>query len=273
MKTDPNSLKILHAGALRKPIKECIHILWGKYPNLKVELDYAGSRACANAVAEGKIVDVIALADYQVFSDILIPRFVDTCFAFATDQMVLAFDEFSIDSDKINSLNWMDVLLSNPAIKYALSDYRLDPCGYRTLMLWQLAEKYYTKPGLYHNLVNGTSSLYSKSFDLAVALMEGKIDYGFEYRSVAKQMNLQFIHFPAEINLSDPRLTDCYARAKVVIEGNSPGMKTEILGAPIEFAVSIPKNSNQKKIAQDFIEILTGPRGEGILEANGLIPC
>ncbi len=273
MKNDPNSLKILHAGALRKPIKECIHILWEKYPSLKVELDYAGSRACANAVAEGKIVDVIALADYQVFKDILIPRFVDNCFIFATDQMVLAFDEFSPDGDKINSLNWMDVLLSNPAIKYALSNYRLDPCGYRTLMLWQLAEQYYARPGLYRNLVNGANNLYTKSLDLAMALMEGRVDYGFEYRSVAKQMNLQFINFPAEINLSDPRLADCYARAKVVIEGNTPGLKTEILGAPIEFAVSIPKNSNQKKIARDFIEILTGSRGEGILENNGLIPC
>lgn len=273
MKTDPNALKILHAGALRKPIKECIHILWEKNPDLKVELDYAGSRACAKAVAEGKIVDVIALADYQVFTDILIPRFVETSFVFATDQMVLAFDEFSTDSDRINGQNWMDVLLGNPTIKYARSDHRLDPCGYRTLMLWQLAELFYNRPGLFQALENGWSNLYPKSLDLAVSLMEGKIDYGFEYLSVAKQMNLQYIQFPAEINLSDPRKADYYARAKVVIEGNYPGLETEILGAPIEFAVSIPKNSNQKELAQEFIEILTGPRGEEILEANGLIPC
>lgn len=77
MIANPHALKILHAGALRKPIKECIHILWEKYPELKVELDYAGSRACAKAVAEGKVVDVIALADYKVFNDILVPKFID----------------------------------------------------------------------------------------------------------------------------------------------------------------------------------------------------
>ncbi|MBF7082544.1 extracellular solute-binding protein [Desulfallas sp. Bu1-1] len=273
MKTDPDALKILHAGALRKPIKECIHILWEKYPGLKVELDYAGSRACARAVAEGKVVDVIALADYKVFNDILIPKFVDTSFVFATDQMVLAFDEFSTDSHKINEQNWMDVLLGNNSIKYARSDHRLDPCGYRTLMLWQLAEDYYRRPGLYNLLENNWSNLYPKSLDLAVALMEGKIDYGFEYLSVAKQMNLQYILFPPEINLSDPRFAGFYARAKVIIEGNYPGLETEITGAPIEFAVAIPKNSNQKELAQEFIDILTGPRGEEILEQNGLIPC
>ena len=273
MKTDPNALKILHAGALRKPIKDCIHILWEKYPDLKIELDYAGSRACASAVAEGKIVDVIALADYQVFNDILIPRFVDTSFVFATDQIVLAFDEFSTDSNQINEQNWMDVLLGNATIKYARSDHRLDPCGYRTLMLWQLAEHYYARPGLYQALENGWSNLYPKSLDLAVSLMEGKIDFGFEYLSVAKQMDLPFIQFPPEINLSDPRHADYYARAKVIIEGSYPGLESEICGAPIEFAVSIPKNSNQKELALEFIEILTGPRGEEILEANGLIPC
>lgn len=273
MKHNPDSFKVLHAGALRKPMKECIHILLEKYPELKVELDYAGSRACARAVAEGKIVDVIALADYKVFDDILIPRFVDTSFVFATDQMVLAFDEFSTGSEIINQDNWMDVLLNSDQVKYARSDHHLDPCGYRTLMLWQLAEKYYNRPGLYRLLEDNWSNIYPKSFDLAAALLQGQVDYGFEYLSVAKQLNLRYIQFPPEINLSDPRLADYYARAKVVIKGSYPGLDTEITGAPIEFSVAIPKNSNQKELAQEFIDILTGHRGEEILEQNGLIPC
>lgn len=273
MKRNLNSFKVLHAGALRKPMKECIHVLREKYPDLEVELEYAGSRACARAVAEGKIVDVIALADYKLFNEILIPRFVDTSFVFATDQMVLAFDEFSVDSDKINEENWMDVLLGSDKLKYGRSDHHLDPCGYRTLILWQLAEKFYNRPGLYKLLEDNWSNVYPKSFDLAVALLQGKIDYGFAYLSVTRQMNLRYIQFPPEINLSDPRLADYYAQAKVIVEGSYPGLDTEIVGAPIELAVAIPKNSNQKKLAQEFIDILTGPRGEEILEQNGLIPC
>lgn len=273
MKKRADALKILHAGALRKPVKECIHILWQKYPGLPVELEYSGSRACAKAVAAGKIVDVIALADYRVFNDLLIPQYVDTSFVFAVDQMVLAFDEFAPDAGIISEQNWMDILPGNPDIRYARSDHRLDPCGYRTMMLWQLAEVYYQKPGLYRRLEDGWSNLYPKSLDLAVALMQGKVDYGFEYLSVARQMGLQYIQFPPEINLSDPRFADSYARARVVIEGSYPELETEITGAPIEFSVAIPRNSNQKELAQEFINILTGPLGEKVLEDNGLIPC
>ncbi len=273
MNKHSDALKILHAGALRKPMKECIHILRESYPGLPVELEYAGSRACAKAVAAGKKADIIALADYKVFHDLLIPDFVDTSFVFATDQMVLAYDEFSPAGRTINESNWMDVLLNVPGIKYARSDHRLDPCGYRTLMLWQLAEEYYQLPGLYRQLENGWSNLYPKSLDIAMALMEGKIDYGFEYLSVSRQMGFAYVQFPPEINLSDPRFADRYAQAKVVIEGNYPGLETEITGAPIEFAVAIPKNSHQKELAREFIEILTGPRGEKMLEDNGLIPC
>lgn len=269
----PGALKILHAGALRKPIKECIHMLRESYPGLPVELEYAGSRACAKAVAAGKTADIIALADYKVFYDLLIPDFVDTPSVFATDQMVLAYDEFSPASRTINESNWMDVLLNVSGIKYARSDHRLDPCGYRTLMLWQLAEEYYNLPGLYRQLENGWSNLYPKSLDIAMALMEGKIDYGFEYLSVTRQMGFAYVRFPPEINLSDPRFADRYARVEVVIEGNYPGLETRITGAPIEFAVAIPKNSHQKELAGEFIDILTGPRGEKVLEDNGLIPC
>lgn len=276
MKRNPDSFKIIHAGALRKPMKECIHLLKEKYPDLKVELEYAGSRTCARAVAEGKIVDVIALADYKVFNQILIPRFVDTSFVFATDQMVLAFDEFSVDSDKINEHNWMDILLEGDWLKYGRSDHRQDPCGYRTLMLWQLAEKYYDRPGLYAALEEKWSDMFPKSIDLAAALIQGKVDYGFMYRSVARQMGLNYIRFPREINLSDPRLADYYAQAEVNIEDCYPAMDTmdaKICGAPIEFAVAIPRNSNLKDIAREFVELLTGPEGEKILEQNGLIPC
>lgn len=273
MKTDLNSFKVLHAGALRKPIKECIHILKQIYPELNIELDYAGSRVCAKAVSEGRVVDVIALADYRLFDDMLIPRFVDTSFVFATDQMVLAFDEFSIDSGIINSENWMDVLTDNEKIRFVRSDHNLDPCGYRTLMLWQLAETYYNKPELGKLLNNSCYKVYPKSLDIAMALLEGKVDYGFSYLSVTKQMNLQYIQFPVEINFSDPRLASYYAKAKVVVEGSYAALETEIVGAPIEFAIAIPKNSNQKEIAQQFIDILTGPQGEKILEENGLIPC
>lgn len=267
-----STFNILHAGALRKPVKELIHILMERYPQLKVRIEYAGSRSCAKAVAEGKRVDILILADHKLFHDMLMPRYVDKYFIFATDQIVLGYDEFSAGGQLVNDENWPDVLLEQ-GVKYARSDHQLDPCGYRTLMLWQLAERYYRRANLYRQLEDNWSHLYPKSIDVAVALMEGKIDYGFIYLSVAKQMGLQYISLPAEINLSDPRLADHYAQAQVVVEGERRGSQVQIHGTPIEFAVAIPVQSVQKEVAQAFISLLTGPIGEEILERNGLIPC
>lgn len=268
----PKTFNILHAGALRKPVRELMHILMERYPQLKVSIEYAGSRSCAKAVVEGRKVDVLILADHKLFHDMLIPRHVDKYYIFATDQIVLGYDEFSAGGQLVSNENWPDILLKQ-GVKYARSDHQLDPCGYRTLMLWQLAEKYYQRANLYRQLEDNWSNLYPKSIDVAVALMEGKIDYGFIYLSVAKQMGLQYISLPAEINLSDPRLAEYYAGAQVDVEGDHRGLKVQIHGSPIEFAVAIPHHTFHKEIAEEFISLLTSSVGEEILECNGLIPC
>ena len=266
-------LKILHAGALRKPMKECVHLFWEQWPDVEVRLDYAGSRACAQAFLDGKDADVIALADPHVFDDFLVPEHVDVFFVFATDQMVLAYDEFSYHSSKINHENWMDVLLQDD-VSFARSDHNLDPCGYRTLMVWQLAERYYTKEGLFEKLNHRCKpgQIFAKSIDLCEALLEGRIDYAFIYSSEAEQFKFKHIKLPGRINLSNPVYAEYYAQVAVTVT-NSNGGTSLVRGAPIEFAVAIPKKSTNKELADLFLQILTSVAGEKILEGCGFIAC
>ncbi len=267
------TLKILHAGALRKPVKECVHLFWKERPDVGVELDYAGSRACAHAVLEGRDVDVIALADPHVFEDLLVPHHVDVFFVFATDRMVLGYDEFSRYSSEITRGNWIDILLRE-GVTFARSDHNLDPCGYRTLMVWQLAEKFYRRPGLF-NLLNekcGTDLICPKSIDLTGSLLEGRVDYVFIYSSVAEQFSFRYISFPDRINLSNPAYADEYASVSVTVTGRKGGVSL-VRGAPVEFALAIPKKSSRKDLASLFLKIMTSPEGEKILGNCGLIPC
>lgn len=267
------TLKILHAGALRKPMKECVRLFRKECPDVEVSLDYAGSRACAQAVLNGRDVDVIALADPYVFEDLLVPGHVDVFFVFATDQMVLGYDEFSRYSGEITGNNWPDVLLRE-GVLFARSDHNLDPCGYRTLMVWQLAEKYYGRPGLF-NLLNNRcrpEMIYPKSIDLTGSLLEGKVDYIFIYSSVAKQFGFLYVRFPDLVNLSSPAFAEDYAQVSVEVTGKDGGVSL-VRGAPVEFAVAVPKNSANKDLAGLFIKILTSREGEKILESCGLIPC
>ena len=273
MSDNKHTLRILHAGALRKPMKEIAHILMDTHSDLNIELDYAGSRACAYAVLDGNDVDIIALADPHTFEELLVPHHVEVFFVFAIDQIVIAYDEFSKHSSVINKENW-PVILTKQEVTFGRSDENLDPCGYRTLMVWQLAKSHYSLPGLYSSLDKKCSKefIYPKSIDLAGALLEGRLDYTFIYQSVAKQLGFSYIVLPSKVNLSNPIYVDKYKTAVVQIR-NIKGDISQITGAPIEFAVAIPKKSTNIELAKQFMDILTSIQGERILEECGLVPC
>lgn len=273
--TTEQTLKIILAAGLSYPFKECIREFWGKYPGINVELETGGSRNCARKVIEGADVDLIGLADPAVFAELLVPQFVDDYYVIATDQIVITYDDFSRKSAEINPDNWLDILLSEE-VSFARADYKTVPCGYRTLMVWQLAEKLYQRPGIYQRLCDKSvpEDEYQSVTDLTAAILEGRVDYSFQYLSVARQFGLNYIMLPSKINLSNPAYADFYSEARVVIWEKRYSPKPVILkGAPIEFALAVAKNSSRTKLAGQFVEFLTGKEGGRILEDCGLIPC
>lgn len=257
------------------PFKECLRYFMKMHRNLNVELETAGSRECARRVIEGADADLIGLADPAVFAELLVPEFVDEYFVIATDQIVITYDDFSRRSREITSENWLDVLLAD-GVSFARADHRNVPCGYRTLMVWQLAEKLYHRPGIYQRLSEKSvpEEDYQSVTELTAAILEGRVDYAFQYLSVARQFGLNYLKLPSRINLSNPVHADLYSEATVVIWEKRYSPKPIILkGAPIEFAVAAAKESQNKAMAEAFIDFVTGPEGGRILEDCGLIPC
>lgn len=267
-------LKIMNAGALHRVIGNCIEVFMQKNPEVALEMKGIGSREGAKRLLAGEKCDIVALADQALFAELLVPDLVENYFVFATDQMVIAYDHFAKGSKEITAKNWADILLQ-PEVSFAHSDHNLDPCGYRTLMVWQLAEKLYHRPGLTTELENACihHSTYPKSLDLAGALLAGKVDYAFLYSSEVKQLGLPYITLPTGINLSNPAYADYYAQAAVSIESKIPGKNIIIHGKPIEFAVGISKTTQYFDLAKQFVDILTGHEGHVILEKYGMIPC
>lgn len=266
--------KIIHAGALHRVIGNCLEIFAHQYPEVKLEMTGVGSREGAKRLLAGEQYDIIALADQALFAELLVPDLVESYFIFATDQIVIGYDRFSKGSQEITQDNWVDLLL-RPGVKFARSDHNLDPCGYRTLMVWQLAENLYQRPGLCQRLEQAVIpyATYPKSLDLAGALLQGKVDYAFLYSSEAKQLGFPYLTLPAKINLSHPAYADYYDQSAVAVESKIPGKNIIIHGKPIEFAVGIVKTTPHLALAQQFVDLLTGSEGHEILEACGLIPC
>ncbi|MBU0704025.1 MAG: tungstate ABC transporter substrate-binding protein WtpA [Chloroflexi bacterium] len=267
-------LIIFHAGSLTVPVEELTQAFQAQHPGVTFETEAAGSRTTARKVSElGREADLVMSADYTVIDNLLIPDFADWNVQFARNRMVIAYTDESLYGDEINGDNWYEILTREGVI-YGHSDPNADPCGYRTLLVWQLAEAHYGVPGLNATLEEHCppENVRPKEVDLIALLQSGDMDYAWEYRSVAVQHGLKFVELPDEINLSMVEQAGFYGQATVEVSGTEPGTTITQMGTPIVYGVTIPKNAPSPELAIEFVKFLLGPEGQAIMEAQGQPP-
>ena len=263
-------LPVFIAGSLTVPFKAVTKDYNKQYPGVQVLIEGAGSATTIRKVTELKREGgVIGSADYKIVPKLMFPDYADWYIIFASNQMVLCYTDKSKFARQINADNWYQILQKD-GVTYGRSDPDQDPCGYRTLMVWQLAEKHYGVSGIYQKLFRAKGDkMRAKSVDLIALLQSGDLDYAFEYSSVARQHGLKYVQLPGQINLSSAKHEKFYAQAKVSIKGKKPGEKIELTGEPILYAVTIPKNYPDQKKALSFVEFLLSAKGVAALEATG----
>jgi len=267
------TLTIYHAGSLTIPFDDVTKEFNKLYPDIKVQTEASGSATTIRKVTElGKKADIIASADYTLIPQLMFPEYANWYIIFAANQMCIAYTDKSQFGNEINGDNWYKVL-QRDGVRYGRSDPDQDPCGYRTLMVWQLAEDYYDVPGLYDKLYDAEGNLMRpKEVDLIALLESGDLDYAFEYSSIAEQHNLKYVKLPPEINLSAVDYEDFYAQAEVEVAGAQPGEKILMKGSPIVYAVTIPQNSPHQELAITWIDFLLSEQGIDIMKANYQTP-
>ncbi|MBK7030601.1 MAG: tungstate ABC transporter substrate-binding protein WtpA [Bacteroidales bacterium] len=264
-------LKIFHAGSLSVPMKEVTTAFNKQYPKVKVLLESAGSVASARKITDlKKPCDIMASADYAVIDNMLIPEYADWNIKFVSNELSIVYSEKSRYASQINNKNWFDILMKED-VAFGRADPNSDPCGYRTVMALQLAEKHYKKPGLAAKfLAKDLNYMRPKEVDLIALLETGSIDYIFLYKSVAIQHQLKFITLPDQVNLKNPAYAILYATAKVEINGKEPGSKETMTGEPMIYGVTMLKNAPNKAAALAFLKfLLSKDQGMKILQKNG----
>jgi molybdate/tungstate transport system substrate-binding protein len=269
---EPNGeLVIFHAGSMSKPIKEIVAYFKTKNPNITIFTEAAGSLESARKITElGKSCDVFISADYKVIDNLLIPKFASWNISFASNEMVIAFNENSIYKNEINLNNWFSIL-NRKDVRVGRSDPNSDPCGYRTVLTTKLAEKYYKMIGLSDKLLSKSKrDIRPKEVDLLALLETNNIDYMFIYRSVALQHNLKFITLPNEINLGSISNDSIYSTVKTSIKGNKPGVFIDQTGEVMQYSITIPNVSKNKKLALTFVHFFLSEKdGMKTIVANG----
>jgi molybdate/tungstate transport system substrate-binding protein len=225
---------------------------------VRFELEAAGSLETARKLTElGKIPDVIALADEDVFPKLLVPSQVTWYVRFAENRIVLAYTDRSRFAAEIDSTNWWRVI-QRPGLEIGRANPDIDPAGYRTLMVFQLAERRYNTPGLASSLERAASprNMRPKEIELVALLESGDIDYAWFYESMARASSIRHVRLPAAIDLSSADQRESYALATVRVIGASVRDTVTMHGAPIRYAFSIPLKASHRELAERFAEFL-----------------
>src|SRR4051794_17881322 len=161
--TAKGPLLVFNAGSLAKPFGDLLRAFKTKHPEVVTAQENSGSVEAARKLTElGKIPDVIGVADYGVISKLLVPKYAGWFAAFARNSMVLIYTDESIGAREINGDNWWQMLL-RPGVRAGRADPALDPNGYRTLMAFQLAQRFYKQPGLADRLQSAFPSRYIRA--------------------------------------------------------------------------------------------------------------
>jgi molybdate/tungstate transport system substrate-binding protein len=261
---DPKGkLTLFHAGSLTVPLAAMEKAFEAKYPGVDLQREPSGSSKAARKVSDlKKPCDIMASADYKVIDKLLIPQYANWNIRFATNQLVLCYTDKSKYASKINKDNWFEIL-EKKGVVWGHSDPNLDPCGYRSLMVMQLAEKHYNRPGLYDGLIANRpkENVRPKSVSLISLLQTGNMDYAWEYLSVAVQHGLKYVILPDQINLGNYKYDKLYAGAVVRVTGKEPGTFMNIKGKSCTYGVTLIKNGPNREAAVAFLAYMLDPNG------------
>jgi molybdate/tungstate transport system substrate-binding protein len=272
-------LIIFHAGSLSVPFARMEKDFEAKYPKVDVLRETGGSTKMARMISElHKPADIMASADFKIIDKTLIPEHAQWNIRFATNQLALCYTDQSRLAGEITTDNWHEIL-GRKGVVWGHSDPNLDPCGYRSLMVLQLAEKYYNKTGLYKRLIANRpkKNIRPKSVELVSLLITGNMDYAWEYLSVAVQHGLKYIVLPDKINLGNYKNDDFYKQAKVKVTGKRPGIWITRTGKSCAYGITLLKDAKNPEAAIAFLQFLMSPDGGlNILEEMGqppFVPC
>jgi molybdate/tungstate transport system substrate-binding protein len=289
-------LKVFCAGSLTLPFEGIKTQFEADHTNVEVQLEPGGSVTRVQKVTEvGEECDVLASADYTLIPSMMMTsgsNYTDWYIIFAVNRMTIAYTENSRYAEEINSTNWYQILRRSD-VKWGFSNPNMDPCGYRSPMVIQLAEFEYGDTMIFEDLIEANSDITAsevdgiytidadmtdlnpntgrlmireKSVDLIAFVQEGGLDYAFEYSSVAKQHGLRFLELPESIDLSSENHKDTYKRVKV--------RKTTTIstGKPIVYGLTIPNNAPNPSLAEEFVKYIINEFGQSVLIENAQPP-
>lgn len=268
-------VSVLYAGSLGAVMDRGLAPAAERVTGYGIQGEGHGSVAAARMIRDRlRSPDVFVSADPAVNVSVLMGRknrdLVDWYLTFAAADLVIAYNpqsRFKDDFEQVRAgkVPWYEVV-AKPGVKLGRTDPNLDPKGYRALFLFELAERYYRRPGLVALL--GTPTNPAQIFpepELLIRMESGQLDAAVFYRHEVVAHRLPFIELPDEVNQSNPRLSSLYRERTFTTDR---GMT--VTAVPILFTITIPTTVRNAPGAVAFVRFMLSEAGREVLQQHGL---
>lgn len=283
-------LIVHHAGSLTKELQAAEKAFAAQAGACITDVANGAVDDARQVTSGGQPADIFAAADYLNIEQLLKPvGYADYNIAFANTNMVLAYATTSKNAETIAAAgqvfnppgsvpeaapDWYKQV-TGPGVVIADTNPFLDPTGYRTDIIFQLAAGYYRDPFLYntfleHYVTSRGTDVIGRTFDYQI-LYESSALANYE----ANPSTYRFVQLPAAVNLSDLTQEAAYQQASTVIPGTLlPGSESKISvpGTRVTFGITILRNAPHLALAVRFLQYLFSPEGIALQTADGPTP-
>jgi len=255
-----DTLVLFVAASLTKPLQPVLDAFTAQ-TGIVVQRESGASLEHVRKITElHRVPDVLLLADADVFPRFLVPAHATWYADFARNRMVVAYTPKSKHAAEITPDTWTSIL-QRAGVDVGRTDPGIAPVGYRTLLMFQLAERYYKKPGLAKSLLDHAPNrnIRPNAAELAALLTAGELDYIYDYQSVAEANGFRYIVLPPQIDLGDAQRAAEYEGVSVQVRGATPGSTMTVRGEPILYGMSVPRAAPHPASADRFLAYLFSP--------------
>ncbi|GMF30540.1 unnamed protein product [Phytophthora lilii] len=276
--TASGNVTIYHAGSLVGLMDDKLAPAFTAATGIATSLLAKGSVKLANLIANGSQADVFISADASVNTELLMGdangNLISWYISFGETSIGLGYYPESPYADVFaavqnGSLLWYEALLQNPSMKLGRTDPDVDPKGYRTVMMFKLAEEHYNTTGLISSILGNATNrdqIFSEE-NLETYLMSGDLDVGFFYAVEAGSLRrVNFITLPEAINMGNPALNDEYA----TVSYTNSETGTVYNGSAAIYTVTILNNATHMSEAEKFVAYLLSSDGQTVLTEQGM---
>lgn len=271
-----NDILVLYAGSLANIFENHLKPIFENLTNYNLKGEGRGSIQLSNLITDGfRRPDIFISADTIPIKTLMNndPQLADWLVKFASAEIVIAYNlQSSFASDflkaKNGTMEWYNIL-EKVGFKFGRSDPKLDPKGYYTIIMAELANIFYNDFTIKERILgydNNNKQIFPEEV-LSSILEIGQVDAISAYKHEAIAKKIPYITLPNQINLGHPNNTNYYNQVTYNLNSSQT-----IYGNPIYFSVTIPYTVKNLEGANNFLKFLLSTNGKNILKQIGLNP-